>query len=118
MCVSGSTATTWALGPWAIAQGRTLALDTASAPVIVRGNDHAIEDALRNLVENAVAHAPPNSEVVVQVDAAGRISVSDSGPGVPVAEREHVFKRFWRGAGASNGRGRLRPAVGRQATGD
>ncbi len=98
-----ATALVTSMAPWAIAQGRALALDTAPAPVIVHGDAHAIEDALRNLIENAVAHAPPNSEVLVRVDPAGTISVSDSGLGVSTAEREHLFERFWRGARATNG---------------
>ena len=91
------------MAPWTIAQGRTLALEAAQAPVLVHGNAHAIEDALRNLIENAVAHTPPNTEVLVNVDAAGKIRVGDRGVGVPAADREHLFKRFWRGPGATNG---------------
>lgn len=91
------------MAPWAIMQDRTLALEAAQAPVLVYGNAHAIEDALRNLIENAVAHAPPNTEVLVNVDPAGKIRVGDRGVGVPAAEREHLFKRFWRGPGATNG---------------
>jgi two-component system, OmpR family, sensor histidine kinase TctE len=97
-----TTALVTSMAPWAIAQSRSLGLDAVAAPVIVLGNLHAIEDALRNLIENAVAHAPSNSEVLVRVDPAGKISVSDSGPGVSSAEREHLFKRFWRRAGGTN----------------
>src|SRR5262249_54646457 len=56
-------------------------------------------DALRNLIENALAHAPPGTEVVVEVDAKGKISVQDSGPGVPAEDRQRIFERFWRGKG-------------------
>jgi len=67
---------------------------------MVRGNGYAITDAVRNLVENAVVHSPVDAEVTVAVHADGRISVSDRGPGVPAAQREQIFERFWRGAGA------------------
>src|SRR6516165_5261197 len=43
------------LAPWVIEQRRTLALAATNRPVYVRGNADAIEDAIRNLVENAVA---------------------------------------------------------------
>ena len=88
------------LAPWAVAQARTLAFAGTEQPVAVRGNAYAIDDALRNLVENAVAHAPPKSEVVVSTRLDGRIEVSDRGPGVPTQDRERIFERFWRGKAA------------------
>ena len=92
------------LAPWAVAQGRAIGLAESGRPVIVRGNGYAVADALRNLVENAVAHSPPSAEVGVAVHDDGRISVSDRGSGVPPADRTHIFERFWRGAG-SRGQG-------------
>ena len=50
------------MAPWAVAQARTLAFVATDRPVAVQGNADAIDDAIRNLVENAVAHAPPRSE--------------------------------------------------------
>ena len=88
------------MAPLAIEQGRSLALGGVGHPVPAKGNAHAIEDALRNLVENALGHAPAGTEVLVEVGAAGEIQVSDRGPGVSAEEREQVFDRFWRGPGA------------------
>jgi signal transduction histidine kinase len=88
-----------AMAPWAIAQGKTIAFAGTEWPVNVKANVHALEDALRNLVENAVAHAPAGTEVTVTVDRGGRIEVADRGRGVPRKDRENIFKRFWRGAG-------------------
>ena len=67
---------------------------------MVKGNAYAIADAMRNLVENAVAHSPPGSEVTVAVHNDGRISVDDRGPGVAEPDRERIFERFWRGSRA------------------
>jgi signal transduction histidine kinase len=86
-----------ALAPWAIAQKRTLAFAGADASVWITANGNAVEDAIRNLVENAVAHSPPDEEVLVTVYSDGRVSVLDHGCGVPVEDREHIFDRFWRG---------------------
>ena len=61
------------------------------------GNANAIEDAIRNHVENAVAHSPAGSEVTVVAKSEGSITVADHGPGVLLDEREKVFQRFWRG---------------------
>lgn len=88
------------LAPWAVAQHRLIGFSAAERPVMVRGNGYAIADAVRNLVENAVVHSPPDAEVTVAVHEDGRISVSDHGPGVPQAHREQIFERFWRGAAA------------------
>ncbi len=94
------------LAPWAIAQERTIAFVGADRPVIVSGNAFAIDDAIRNLVENAVGHAPPRTEVTVSTRADGTIDVSDHGPGVPHEDRERIFERFWRGKAApSHGAG-------------
>jgi two-component system, OmpR family, sensor histidine kinase TctE len=85
------------LAPLAIADRKMLALAEAPATVLVRGNPHALADALRNLVENAIGFTKPGTEVVVEVDASGRITVADYGPGVPAKSRERIFERFWRG---------------------
>jgi two-component system, OmpR family, sensor histidine kinase TctE len=94
------------LAPWALAQDRMIAFAGPDRPVPIRGNKHAIGDAIRNLVENAVVHSPPRSEVAVNVEDAGRVSVLDRGPGIPPEQRDLIFERFWRGKGtSSNGAG-------------
>jgi signal transduction histidine kinase len=94
------------LAPWALTQGRAVALVGADRPVVVHGNAYAIDDAIRNLVENAVVHAPPHSEVTVSTRAGGSIDISDHGPGVPQEDRARIFERFWRGKAApSHGAG-------------
>ena len=91
-----------AMAPWAIAQHRTIAFIGSEQPVKVNGNAHALEDALRNLVENAVLHTPYGTEVTVTLDCTGRIEVADHGSGVPRKDRENIFKRFWRSSGERN----------------
>jgi len=86
-----------AMAHLALAAGRTIALTGDDHPVVVIGNAAAIADALRNLIENALLYTPPGTEVVVEVDPIGAISVQDSGPGVPAEDRPHIFERFWRG---------------------
>jgi signal transduction histidine kinase len=56
------------MAPSALANGRLLAAQGTERLVLVSGNRHAIEEANRNLVENAIAYAPANTEVVVSVD--------------------------------------------------
>jgi len=100
-----AAATVSTMAPWAVAQGRSLALAEAAAPVAVRGNAHAIADALRNLIENAVVHSPAGGEVTVGVHRDGSVSVADHGDGVAPEHRERIFERFWRGKGGTQGAG-------------
>jgi signal transduction histidine kinase len=84
------------LAPAAITQRRELALSTAPGPNLVKAPSGAVFQALRNLVENALHHAPEGSLVEVLVEPGGAVRVLDAGPGVPEADRELIFERFWR----------------------
>ena len=97
------------MAPWAIAQQRVIAFVGTQLPVEVNANAHALENALRNLIENAVVQAPAGTEVTVTVDRVGRIEVADCGSGVPRKDRENIFKRFRRGGGEKEGRRGPRP---------
>ncbi|PZS17914.1 MAG: two-component sensor histidine kinase [Pseudonocardiales bacterium] len=74
---------------------------TASTPVTVDGDLDGLRRVVINLVDNAVRHA--RTEVTVAVETgtlAGRatasLRVTDDGAGIPPAERERVFDRFYR----------------------
>ncbi len=65
----------------------------------VLGDEGRTHQVLANLIENAVKYSPAGSRVDVEVerdDARVRFSVRDRGPGIPPAEREHVFEKFYR----------------------
>ena len=60
--------------------------------------------AVENVVDNALRYTPAGGAVTVRCgrDGAGAfLGVEDSGVGIPDAERESVFERFYRGAGAT-----------------
>ena len=87
---------TEALAPLALTQGKDLALTGADVPMWVKGNQELIHTAIRNLVENAINHTPQDTDVQIEVERDGGVSVLDRGAGIPRAERELVFQRFWR----------------------
>ncbi len=91
-----------ALVPLGLRQGVEIALSEQKvAPV--RGNRSALELALGNLVENALAHAPAGCAVDVEISAPATMAVLDRGPGVAPADRARIFERFERGLGAREG---------------
>jgi signal transduction histidine kinase len=68
----------------------------------VAGSLQAVERVLTNLVGNAAKYSPAGTVIRVSVaENRGRVelAVDDEGPGVPKAEREQVFTRFFRGRG-------------------
>jgi two-component system phosphate regulon sensor histidine kinase PhoR len=73
--------------------------------VVEPAADHAItdasklQDALRNIIENAVAYSPSDSTILVEAAAADDrviLTVSDRGPGIPEEDLTRIFERFYR----------------------
>ena len=67
--------------------------------VFVNADDGLLRQLVTNLLDNAVQYTPPGGlvTVAVQSDAASAtIRVSDTGPGIALADRERVFERFVR----------------------
>lgn len=79
---------------------RTWDLDVPPDPVAVVAGDAAqLRQVVDNLLANARAHTPPGTTVATSVaaaDAGVRLVVRDDGPGIPAADRERAFDRFWR----------------------
>jgi two-component system phosphate regulon sensor histidine kinase PhoR len=66
---------------------------------VARGDAQAIEQILVNLVDNAVKYTEAGGSVVIRIaEEAGKVavSVSDTGIGIPAADRERIFERFYR----------------------
>ena len=84
------------IAPIAIAEGKQILLDAPNHPVQINGNAEVIFRAIRNVVDNALAHTPARTTVSVCLTASGSITVSDEGAGISQADREKIFQRFWR----------------------
>jgi two-component system sensor histidine kinase MprB len=73
--------------------------DAQLEPTLVEGLSERLGRAVDNLLDNAAKHTPQGTAVEVVLDG-GQLTVRDHGPGVPAAERPHVFDRFYRGDSA------------------
>jgi signal transduction histidine kinase len=81
---------------------------TAAEPVVVLGDSDRLEQAITNLVGNAVKHGPAEGVISVGVATANgraRVTVSDEGPGIPEEHRETLFGRGVRGSSDAPGSG-------------
>jgi len=78
----------------------SVALDLDPRPCTVRGNPLQLEQALTNLVLNALQASPAGSLVRVRTSAGAlvdevRVDIEDQGPGVPAGERDRIFEPFF-----------------------
>lgn len=86
----------------AVARGIELSLD-AQPGIMIHGDPDALRALVRNLVDNAVRYTPRGGAVRVRCSStaeAALLEIIDSGPGIPAAERERAFDRFYRRASA------------------
>jgi signal transduction histidine kinase len=91
------------LGP--VAEGHDVVIDAHAASVMGLRDD--LHRLTLNLLENAVRHTPPGTEVratTMTADGRAVLVVEDDGPGIPPELGRRVFERFVRGAG-DGGRG-------------
>jgi two-component system sensor histidine kinase TctE len=88
--------------PAAVARNIDLGLDE-TGPVRVVGDGTMLREMIVNLVDNALRYTPTGGTVTVRLatkDGEAVLTVGDDGPGIPADERDHVFERFYRLAGA------------------
>jgi two-component system OmpR family sensor kinase len=74
----------------------------ASQSEFMNGDKESLKILVGNLVDNAIRYTPEGGKIDVTLDDVSSglvLSVKDSGPGIPIKDRERIFERFFRVAG-------------------
>ncbi|HET9675453.1 MAG TPA: PAS domain S-box protein [Gaiellaceae bacterium] len=77
----------------------TLALGVDGDVPLVRADPNQLRQVIANLLDNAVKYSPDGGEVHIGVSASGgsvRLSVADTGLGIPAIEQRRIFEKFYR----------------------
>ncbi len=104
--------------PYALEKGVRLNAECGVQSAELNVDGRAIQQALVNLIDNAIKHSPRNETVTVGLNGSSpesgvqrpvpsaatlnpqlstlNLSVSDHGPGIPASEHEKIFERFYR----------------------
>jgi two-component system sensor histidine kinase TctE len=80
-------------------RGIDLGFDSDGESAWVHGQPHLLGELAGNLVDNALRYTRRGGQVTVflrQADCATELRIEDDGPGIPQAQRERVFERFFR----------------------
>ena len=75
---------------------KDISINVSGGPLVVKLKRHAFKRAVANLVNNAARFADHISVSAGKRDGSLVVEVDDNGPGIPEAEREHVFRPFYR----------------------
>lgn len=87
------------LFPRALAKHIDLGVEEGPGRVLVQGNGLLLREMLKNLLDNAIKYTPRGGSVTARTrveDGIPIVEVEDNGIGIPEADRERVFERFYR----------------------
>ena len=89
---------------WAEKDGHKLSF-TSHRETTALGDEATLRDAVRNLLENAIKHTPPGTEIRVSVGGEATVVVEDSGPGLGSLSPEQMQLPFRKGSTRGSGAG-------------
>ena len=72
---------------------------TLEANIVSSGDRDLLFQTFANVIENAIKYTPNNGNLSVSLIKLSTnliVTIADNGPGIPVSERENVFRRFYR----------------------
>ncbi|HYO65621.1 MAG TPA: ATP-binding protein [Archangium sp.] len=87
----------------AISPHRSLEYEEPAEPLFIQGDRGRLAQVLANLLENALKYSPTGGTIRVRLERDGaqaRVSVADSGIGIPPDQKAHLFERFFRARNA------------------
>jgi signal transduction histidine kinase len=84
-----------------VIRDKNISIDVSVVPdsLVVKGDAHRLEQALQNLGANALRHTPQGGRLELKASADGkgvRITVRDTGLGIPAEHLGRVFDRFYK----------------------
>ena len=89
--------------PRALEKDMELGFEAPDGPLLVLGDGTLLRELLNNLLDNAVQYGRPGGQIAVKLSDSPQpsLTVEDDGPGIPAAELEKVFERFYRIPGST-----------------
>jgi PAS domain S-box-containing protein len=76
-----------------------LRLEQNGGPVVALADEDKLRQVIVNLLDNAIKYSPDGGDVTVELvggEARTRLTVRDGGLGIPAAEQERIFEKFYR----------------------
>ncbi len=89
------------LAPIALEKDIEMEFDNSAHDIVLIGNRDALSLLFRNLIDNAIRYTPNGGQVKVSLLTLKPLQVTfqvcDTGPGIPLEQRQRIFERFYRG---------------------
>jgi len=82
------------------AEAAQIALEVTPVDAVISADVGRFHQMLGNLIFNALRHTPANGSIAVRAEVHEdylRLTVQDTGEGIPAVDLPHIFDRFWRG---------------------